>query len=130
MAEPMTDTEWDPVEADILARMRGETRTKRAGLDLPAGLRRIIADAHRDLTALDPDLVVVDVRRKHGIAYLFEPSPAVLPDVVRVMRAVALDAEQLSETACEVCGQPGRARSARPAGVYCSEHSSAGSPAA
>lgn len=76
-----------------------------------AGWYPIIVELDRQMTAVDPDYELRQVKEKFGgLRYYFRASD---PKFSEVMRALVKEAERRCETTCETCGKPGALHTSR-----------------
>lgn len=88
---------------------------------VPLGWEAIVNALRRDLTELDPELRVEQVKQKYGELRVYVAAGD--PSVAAAVRDLITEAESASERTCEQCGRPGRLRTDRPwATTLCDEH--------
>lgn len=74
-------------------------------IDVDEGWYQLIADCDKELTAIDPNYQIFQVKQKFGgLRYYFHPSQ---PDTSKAMHEVVTKYEKIASVTCEATGGPG-----------------------
>ncbi len=74
-------------------------------IDVDEGWYQLIVDCDKELTAIDPNYQIFQVKQKFGgLRYYFQPSQS---DTSVAMREVVAKYEAIAASTCEATGKPG-----------------------
>ncbi len=77
-------------------------------IDVDEGWYQLVVDCDKELTAIDPNYGVFQIKEKFGgLRYYMSPSNDTTPEQRDAMWAITNKYEELSKTVCEATGQPG-----------------------
>ena len=77
-------------------------------IDVDEGWYQLVIDCDKELTAIDPNYGVFQIKEKFGaLRYYMSPSNDTTPEQRDAMWAITSKYEELSKTVCEATGQPG-----------------------
>ena len=77
-------------------------------IDVDEGWCQLVVDCDKELTAIDPNYGVFQIKEKFGaLRYYMSPSNDTTPEQRDAMWAITSKYEELSKTVCEATGQPG-----------------------
>ena len=77
-------------------------------IDVDEGWYQLVVDCDKELTAIDPNYGVFQIKEKFGaLRYYMSPSNDTTPEQRDAMWAITSKYEELSKTVCEATGQPG-----------------------
>ncbi len=107
---------------ELAARMPW-TNPSAPSLYIGGGWIDIVARCHADLTTIDPDHTVTQVKQKFAeLRYYATPSANLAPRALHGFGSRIRLAEIEASLACERCGRRGRLRNLEWLGVWCDEH--------
>lgn len=77
-------------------------------VDVDEGWYQIVVDCDKELTAIDPNYAIFQIKEKFGVLrYYMSPSNDTTPEQRDAMWAITEKYEALSRTVCEATGGPG-----------------------
>lgn len=77
-------------------------------INVGKGWEKIICDCNEELTELDPNYKIFQIKEKFGdLRFYYQPSDAVGDDVKSKMNEVVWKYEQIASKTCEETGLPG-----------------------
>ena len=77
-------------------------------IDVDEGWYQLVIDCDKELTAIDPNYGVFQIKEKFGaLRYYMSPCNDTTPEQRDAMWAITSKYEELSKTVCEATGQPG-----------------------
>ena len=77
-------------------------------IDVDEGWYQIVLDCDKELSAIDSDYIILQVKQKFGgLRYYFQPSDTNNGELYVKMNAVVLAYEKIASITCEATGNPG-----------------------
>lgn len=99
------------------------------GIDIGPGWDKIVLDLDADLSEMDPDYTIHQVKEKFGgLRYYTAHKSKQDPELMARWQARIMQAENESFKTCEECGEPGVLRDSGWIKTRCDEHSNGDPP--
>lgn len=77
-------------------------------IDVDEGWYQIVLDCDKELSAIDPDYIILQIKQKFGgLRYYFQPSDVNNGELYVKINAVVLAYEKIASMTCEATGKPG-----------------------
>jgi hypothetical protein len=95
-------------ELQLQAEALKDKMAEQKWIDVDEGWYQLIVDCDKELTAIDPNYAIFQIKEKFGaLRYYMSPSNDTTPEQRDAMWAITEKYEALSRTVCEATGGPG-----------------------
>lgn len=123
---PQYDYDWGPNGPLAPLHDRAAYLDHPSMISPPAGWVPLVLELDKELSHLLPDYTIAQVKEKFsGLRYYIDSFGVGKDDPrIAIAREIIADAEQASQSICQVCGEPGRFRSGFVHATLCDKHAS------